>query len=677
MLKELNENQLEAVQFIDGAMLILAGAGSGKTKTITTRLAYLIQEIGVDPSSILTLTFTNKAAAEMKERALNLLENELHCLPLLCTFHKFGLLFLKNHIGELDRDENFLIVDSNDRKSIIKSFIPAESKLPFQSFYKEISDFKNSLVDYKQVLEKFAKQEEKYFDIARTYRAYENYLLENNLVDFDDLLILPYKILRANSSLAQELSRKYQYIMVDEYQDTSKIQIELLKFLCTEHQNICVVGDDDQSIYSWRGAEIDNILNFSKEFKNVKTVKLEKNYRSSRNILEVANKLISHNKKRVGKNLQSQMRENPEIAILKNPFEDDKKEANYIVNEIKKLLKQGEEAKEIAILYRINTISKNLEVELEKNNIAFSIIGGFRFYERAEIKDLTAYLRLILNPNDNFSFERVINVPRRGIGQASLNKLKEVARQNKLSLYKAIFQADLGRKQNDFLAFAYLIESLGKTENLKELFKKLEKALHLKEYYKNFPDGIDRVFNVDLFMSSIIYDSENDKNFDLSAFLNDLSLVNKNEVPQDAVNLMSIHASKGLEFRHVFVAGFEEGIFPLPNDRADLEEERRLAYVALTRAKVGLTLTHVQNRFLGGQKNNKRKSRFLNEMIGQAFEVGKAANEFKKNQIVNHKVFGLGKILEVEKVKNDYKLTINFGSTKRVIMASYVEKVSY
>lgn len=676
MLEELNENQLEAVKFIDGAMLILAGAGSGKTKTITSRLTYLIENVGIDPGSILTLTFTNKAASEMKERALGLLSSNINFTPLLCTFHKFGLLFLKLHIHKLQRSENFIIADSDDRKKIIKSFIPQNSKIPTQTFLSEISKFKNSLIDYNEILENFASQDPRYFEFANVYKAYEEYLTQNNLVDFDDLLVLTYKILKSDHKLASEISNKYQYIMVDEYQDTNKLQIELLKLLCTNHQNICVVGDDDQSIYSWRGADVDNIFRFKSEFKDVKIVKLEKNYRSSKNILEAANMLISHNSKRVGKNLQSQMDENPDILIFKTPFEDDKKEASFIIRRVKKLIDEGTNPNDIAILYRINAISKNLEVELEKEGIAFNIIGGFRFYERLEIKDITAYLRLILNPNDNFSFERIINTPKRGIGQVTLNKLREFAKIHQISLFEAIFKTEeLGKKQVDFINFANTILELGKSQSLKELFDNFEKTVGLKRYYEDFIDGIDRIFNIELFINSLIYDAQNDPNFDLATFLNDLSLKNTNEDSKEAVSLMSIHASKGLEFKNVFIAGFEEGIFPLSSDRADLEEERRLAYVALTRAKTGLTLTYCKNRFLNGQKGNMRKSRFLNEISGQIHEFSKSTFEFKKGEIVKHKLFGLGKIIEVQKLKSDYKLTINFGSARRVIMSNFVEKV--
>ena len=361
ILKTLNESQTEAVCHIDGAMLILAGAGSGKTKTITTRVAYLIS-IGIDPASILTLTFTNKAAREMHSRAISLLDNKAIYPPLLCTFHKFGLLFLKFHISLLNRKNNFVIIDSDDKKKIIKNI---EKELTSSMVSAEISRYKNSLITPE--VAKSAAEQKVYKQIADIYEKYESYLLENNLVDFDDLLLLPYKILEQNHDLAQKISNKYQYIMVDEYQDTNELQYRLLQKLCCNHQNLCVVGDDDQSIYGWRGATIKNILCFSEQFENTKVIKLEENYRSTDTILKHANLLIEHNRDRLGKILKGTRYEGKSVKVYESV--DENEETRKLISDIKSLVSQGVSPKDVAILFRVTAMSRTSEEGFNKAGI--------------------------------------------------------------------------------------------------------------------------------------------------------------------------------------------------------------------------------------------------------------------------------------------------------------------
>ena len=417
LLSSLNESQKIAAQHIDGPLLILAGAGSGKTKTITTRLAYLIS-IGIDPRSILTLTFTNKAASEMRERAFNMLDSsQINTPPLLCTFHKFGLLFLKFHMSELGRKNNFIIIDTDDKKRILKSF---DKEITTSLLVSEISKYKNSLLTPAEA--KAAAQLKLYQEIADIYEQYEAYLEKNNLVDFDDLLLLPYKILKNNEKLAEETSKKYQYIMVDEYQDTNELQYRLLRLLSSSHNNLCVVGDDDQSIYGWRGATIKNILNFNEHFENTVVVKLEENYRSTDTILNHANQLIEHNRDRLGKKLVGTRMKGDSVRIYES--HDENEETRKIIEDIKKLVDSGISPKNIAILFRVNALSRSLEEGFNKAGLHYKLVGGMKFYERSEIKDLIAYFRILTNSNDNFSIKRIINKPKRGIGKTTIDKLE-------------------------------------------------------------------------------------------------------------------------------------------------------------------------------------------------------------------------------------------------------------
>ena len=681
ILQGLNEEQKKAATHVDGAMLILAGAGSGKTKTITSRLAYLISQ-GIPANSTLTLTFTNKAALEMRNRALNLInQTKLDAYPLLCTFHKFGLLFLKFYMSELKRKNNFVIIDTDDKKKIIKKF---QSDLSTSILANEISKMKNSLVSVEDALSNstlindYAKKESGFYQkVAKVYKEYEDTLKNENLVDFDDLLGLPYKILAKNRELCEEISQKYRYIMVDEYQDTNELQFKLLEKLCLMHENLCVVGDDDQSIYGWRGARVENILNFKDQFKNVTLIKLENNYRSTQNILNTANNLIDCNQNRLGKKLIGTKEKGEEVTLMES--EDENYETNKISNAIKKLINSGEELKNIAVLYRVNALSRALEDGLTKARIPYKMVGGMKFYERAEIKDMISYIRLILNPNDDFSLRRIINRPKRGVGAASLEKLENIAKNQNLPLFETLNNtSNLGKKSQLMLTQLYEdILELKEKDNFYDIINELDETFKLKEFYKELPEGDDKIANIDEFLAMLKDALVNEPNFDLEEFLNELSLQSEQDnISEDGISIMSVHASKGLEFNHLFVIGMEEGFFPLIGDHTDIEEERRLAYVAITRAKKTLTLSYSNSRFYKGKRQNLDKSRFLSEagLCESALVFEKSAS-FKKGDLVKHKLFGIGRVTNVGEYKNELKLSINFGGIHRDIISSFVEKV--
>lgn len=687
----LNPEQIEAVKHIDGAMLILAGAGTGKTKTITTRLAYLIGKVGIDPLNTLTLTFTNKAANEMRNRALALIGNSAS-MPLLCTFHKFGLLFLKLHMSALGRKENFAIIDTDDRKRIIKELVTQKDAPPTATILAEISRFKNLLLAPNDIdltspstpLKSLSNKKGDFESIVRIYALYEDYLAAKNLVDFDDLLLLPYRILKNSPQLCEEISRRYQYIMVDEYQDTNKLQLELLKLLCSTHNNLVVVGDDDQSIYEWRGAKIENILTFTEQFSGAKVVRLEKNYRSTTNILQAANELIAHNRSRLGKTLTTTIGEGVSVKVVSNANEI--YEANLITSEIVKMLQSGEKACDIAVLYRVNALSRSLEEALTREGVAYKMVGGVKFYERSEVKDAVAYLRVVFNQSDDFSLARVINRPKRGIGEESVKKLSKLAFERKVSLFDALNVAareGLFSKKicAELSAFCENILSFADKSDL-EIIEQLDEKIGLKAHYERLPDFESRVANLDEFYGLIKERIKSDASFELQTYLNELSLQSDQDaIADEAVCLMSIHASKGLEFKNVFVIGLEEKFFPLDGDDSRIEEERRLAYVAFTRAKKSLVLSSSDYRIYKGQKTWLEKSRFLSEagLVAGSLKV-QENSEFRRGSLVQHDIFGIGYVLEAVKLRGGFKLKIKFGDDEfgemvREIMSDFVTKL--
>ena len=685
ILEALNPSQREAVEHIDGPMLILAGAGSGKTKTLTSRLAYLVGVIGIDPANTLTLTFTNKAAAEMRERALKLMPSRVSYPPLLCTFHKFGLLFLKFHIEKLGRSNAFVIIDSDDKKRLIRS-IAKELKIDLNLAFiaSEISKYKNSLLSPQDVLRTAELAD--YKKIANIYVQYQANIEENNLVDFDDLLMLTHKILAQDDTLRKETSNRYKYIMVDEYQDTNELQFQLLELLSSEHNNLCVVGDDDQSIYGWRGANIRNILEFADNFETCKTVKLEINYRSTEPILNAANALIEHNSTRLGKKLTSHKGKGEKVKLLHSL--DESMESSAIAREIQKLLDAGTNPDEIAVLYRINALSRSLEEGFSKEGLAFKLIGGMRFYERAEIKDLISYLRVLSNPHDDFSLVRIINKPKRGIGKASIEKLRKASFDAGLSLFGYIKKSNAG--EMEVVVSKKVSSSLHKLlEDIKLLQETLaselgnfismfEEHIKLKDHYAGMVDGRDRILNIDEFYGYFRDAVVKNPDLTLDEFLNDISLQSdQDQIEEDAITIMSIHAAKGLEFEHLYVIGLEEEFFPLLGEGCNMEEERRLGYVAITRAKSDLTLCYVDSRFYKGRRKMIDKSRFLGEaglISDTSLKITKQA-AFKKGDLVKHKIFGIGRVQAANKSGKEYKLLINFGGNKKEILSSFVQSI--
>lgn len=669
----LNERQREAASHIDGALLILAGAGSGKTKTITTRLAYLIDEVGISPNNTLTLTFTNKAAHTMKKRALSMMRSSYS--PLLCTFHKFALLFLKLHIDKLGLQNAFKVIDADDSKKIIKELLSPEVKLsPYQAA-DMISNFKNSLISVEKAYEHLEKNTNPNLfknEYIKLYKLYQESLKKYSYLDFDDLLLMSYELLKSDGRFASEQSKLYQYITVDEYQDTNSLQYEILKLLCKEHSNLCVVGDDDQSIYSWRGARIENILNFTDDFKDAKIVKLEHNYRSSAKILDAANKLISNNTKRLGKILIPTKDKGDDIIFLKN--ENDKDEAAEIVRLIRREVKNGTKLNEIAVLYRRNSLSSILDNELRKEKIPYKILSGLKFHERLEIKDAVAYLRLISNTNDDFSFKRIINVPKRGLGKAFVSKLEHYAKINKISLFDSIFyclENGIFSKETSarISEFALSILDLQKS-NLSDIIKSLEDVFALSSVY----DEDYKQENLQLLYKEFQDSIKRNSYKDLNDLLSDFSLqgeqdnINENE---DCVYLMSVHASKGLEFDVVFVIGLENGNFPISLDN---EEERRLAYVAITRAKKKLFLSTASTRNVRTSVIE-GSSVFLEELNLLDEKIHNNTN-FKKGDLVQHKIFGIGRILDLRKEGKDIRLDIIFGGiTRNNILSDALKKI--
>jgi len=685
ILNDLNPAQREAVEHIDGPMLILAGAGSGKTKTLTSRLAYLVGVVGIDPANTLTLTFTNKAAAEMRERALKLMPSKVSYPPLLCTFHKFGLLFLKFHIEKLGRSNAFVIIDSDDKKRLLRS-IAKELKVDLNLAFiaSEISKYKNSLLSPELVLEKAELPD--YKKIANIYVKYQANIEENNLVDFDDLLMLTHKILSEHDDLRKETSNRYKYIMVDEYQDTNELQFQLLELLSSEHNNLCVVGDDDQSIYGWRGANIRNILEFANNFEVCKTVKLETNYRSTEPILKAANTLIEHNSTRLGKKLTSHKGAGEDVKLLHSL--DESMESKAIAKEVQKLLDSGTDPDEIAVLYRINALSRSLEEGFTKEGVGFKLIGGMRFYERAEIKDIISYLRVLSNPNDDFSLVRIINKPKRGIGKASIEKLQKAAFEHQTSLFGYIEKASRGDVENvvSKKVSSSLMQLLEDVKLLQESLQSelgnfitlFEEHIKLKDHYAGMVDGMDRILNIDEFYGYFRDAVIKNPDLTLDEFLNDISLQSdQDQIEEDAITIMSIHAAKGLEFEHLFVIGLEEEFFPLLGEGCNMEEERRLGYVAITRAKSDLTLCYVDSRFYKGRRKMIDKSRFLGEaglISDTSLKITKQA-DFKKGDLVKHKIFGIGRVQAANKSGKEYKLLINFGGNKKEILSSFVQSI--
>lgn len=617
----LNENQQKAVVHKEGPMLVLAGAGSGKTSVLTNRIAYLIED-GVSPANILAITFTNKAAREMKERVTKLIGADARYIQ-ISTFHSFGLKILKENYEFLGYDKNFIILDSDDTLTVVKKLMKDLNMNPkyynARELRSKISSAKNELI----TPEKFKKQE---YDekIVTLYKKYCQKLKAGNSVDFDDLLVLPIKLFEISPSILNSYQERYKYILIDEYQDTNEAQYVFSKMISKKYRNIFVVGDNDQAIYAFRGANYKNILNFEKDYPDCKTILLEENYRSTKTILNAANSVIKHNKLRKDKNLWSNNEEGDKIKYIKT--DDEKSEGDYVVKEIKKIAENGTSYDDIAILYRTNAQSRSIEEAMLKANIPYRIIGSFYFYNRKEIKDLLCYLRLINNPKDDVSLTRVINVPKRGIGNVTIANINARAEENNISMFEAITS---GKE----LAFKQLIEELQTSSENKTLTELVELVLEKSGLKKELSEEKTleneiRLENLEEF-KSITKNYENEfGEVSLDDFLNEISLVSdvtEHSEGNNKVSLMTVHSVKGLEYDYVFIIGMEEGIFPHYNSIMEgtneaIEEERRLCYVAITRAKKKLWIINTKKRMLYGQTQINAPSRFIDEIDDKYLE---------------------------------------------------------
>ncbi|WP_188455208.1 DNA helicase PcrA [Virgibacillus oceani] len=633
LLKGLNKEQQQAVKHTDGPLLIMAGAGSGKTRVLTHRIAYLLSEKEVAPRNVLAITFTNKAAREMKERVRKLVGVDSEQIW-VSTFHSMCVRILRRDIDRIGYNRNFTILDSSDQLSVIKQIIKNlnidPKKFDPRAMLSQISSAKNELITPEEYSSNVGNFYEK--QVAKIYVAYHKMLKKNQSLDFDDLIMQTIHLFKRVPEVLEYYQRRFQYIHVDEYQDTNHAQYYLVKQLANRFQNLCVVGDSDQSIYRWRGADIQNILSFEKDYPSARAVFLEQNYRSTKAILQAANKVIQNNPGRKPKNLWTDNEDGKNIHYYQGATEQE--EALFVTDKIQELTREsGFSPNEIAILYRTNAQSRAIEATLMKSTIAYQMVGGQKFYERKEIKDLTSYLRLITNPDDDISFERVVNVPKRGIGKTSIDRLRAYATEHGLSFYDAVKEVDftgVSKKAANALAeFAALIRTLTQQQEFLTATDMVEAVLERTGYEKmlkaeNTIESQSRLENLEEFMTVTKDFEKTSEDKTLVAFLTDLALIaDIDRVDEDDPNneekitLMTLHAAKGLEFPVVFLIGMEENVFPHSRslfDNDEMEEERRLAYVGITRAEKELYLTHAKMRTLFGRTNMNPISRFINEI---------------------------------------------------------------
>ena len=696
-IDNLNDKQKEAVLYINGPMLVLAGAGSGKTKVLTNRIANLIDN-GISPANILAITFTNKAAKEMKDRVFNLIGNDAYMIQ-ISTFHSLGLKILKENYEKLGYDKNFVVIDSDDALTVIKKIMKDMNLSPqyynAKNIRNKISSAKNELMD----LQSFANLE---YDknIVKVYEKYLEKLKLNNSVDFDDLLILPIRLFREYPSVLESYQERYKYILIDEYQDTNECQYIFSKMLAKKYKNIFVVGDNDQAIYAFRGANYKNILNFEKDYPDCKTILLEENYRSTKTILNAANSVIRNNKLRKDKNLWSNNEEGELIKYIRTDGE--KEEADYVAKEIKKLINEGVNPVDIAILYRTNAQSRVMEEACLKNNIPYKIIGSFYFYNRKEIKDLICYLRLINNYKDDVSLLRVINVPKRKIGEKTIDNISNVALVNNSCLFDAINSGKELEFKNLILDLKEKCENLSLTEMVELVLDKSGIKQEL-ENEKSLDSEI-RLENLEEFKSITKNYEEEYGVISLDDFLNEISLVSDMSEHQDGnnkVSLMTVHSVKGLEFDDVFVIGMEEGIFPHYNainegTNSAIEEERRLCYVAITRAKKKLWLLNAKKRMLFGNTQVNPPSRFMDEidskyvdsekrttsLVGNVKKIVKENmfnnddTDFNVGDMIHHTDYGNGIVTAVDKSIITVAFPHPFGIKKLMKKHKSISKVT-
>ena len=708
LVQNMNENQLKAILKTQGAVMVIAGAGSGKTRVLTNRIAYLIAEKNVLESSILAITFTNKAAKEMKERIYSLV-GETSKYIWINTFHSMCVRILRQHIDLLGYNKNFTILDTSEQKSIIKNIVKelnlSEDSYQPNNILKIISNSKNSMISVNEMKAQarfgFMK------NVAEIYEYYQKYLKKNSVLDFDDLMLKTIVLFEKHPEVLAIYQNKFEYIHVDEYQDTNVIQYKLIKMLSEIHKNICIVGDDDQSIYSWRGACSDNIINFEKDYEDVEVIFLDQNYRSNSTILDAANAVIKNNTDRKDKALWSENKGGDKITVY--AATNDKDETDDIAKKILDLKAQGVDYKDIAILYRANYLSRSMENSCMVFGIPYKLIGSLKFLQRQEIRDLLAYMNVIVNKNDEFSLRRIINVPKRGIGASSMAKIDNYAEQYGLSLFEALKNIDMIGVSKKIITnihlLTQLIEKYSQTEqySIEDLIVGIYKDSGYESMLKESADAYaeSRIENIsELVSSAKQFSSMNDNLID---FISEMSLTSDadDENEDDSVVLSTVHAAKGLEYRVVFIMGLEENLFPSIRDaessedeRNKMEEERRLAYVAITRAKEKLFMSYANRRMQFGSIKNNKRSRFLDEVPNKLMHFesgfGATANDSGESQlesvtkfisrlspkikisdkpktdvrtnyvvgdIVVHKKFGEGKVLSIEKdsVKVDFE----------------------
>ena len=748
ILEGLNDKQYEAVINTEGPSLVIAGAGSGKTKVLTHKISYLINEKNVKPWNILAITFTNKAANEMKQRIENLVGGQATNDMWIGTFHSICVRILRKFIDRIGFDSSFIIFDASDQKSLVKQCLKElnidDKIFTDRGVLSEISNAKNEMLTPVQYAVK-ANGEYRKETIAKVYSLYQSKLKQNNSIDFDDIINYTIQILTENPDILEYYSEKFRYVLVDEYQDTNKAQFTLITLLSAKHGNITVVGDNDQGIYSFRGADISNILNFEKDFPGTKIIKLEQNYRSTKPILDAANAVIKHNPKKYEKNLWTENKEGnmPKLHVAKNEYD----EASYIVEQIEHLRREEYfKYSDFTILYRTNAQSRAIEDILRRENIAYRIIGGQKFYERKEIKDTISYLRLIQNPADNLSLQRIINEPKRGIGKTSLEKIEEIANTNGISMYEVIKKAETFGLNKVFLnsrEFVNIIEEMHAKKDDMLISELIKETLNKTGYTKaleleNTAQAEARIENIEEFLTvAMEFEKEMSEN-SLAEFLESITLtsdVDGMDENEDSVTLMTLHSAKGLEFPVVFLVGMEEGLFPSYRsigEEKELQEERRLAYVGITRAKQYLYLTCAKQRTIFGSTTCNKISRFVGEIpkelldgdidetkshletednYGVQWKYGKSTpiwgnmsyisekkqptyqfktaesflktvaakqdidvdlSKYKMGQTVFHKKFGEGIINEIEQEENDLKLDIIFEKVgHKRLMAKY------
>ena len=728
----LNNEQREAVFCTEGPLLMLAGAGSGKTRSLTHRIAYLIEEKGVAPWNILAITFTNKAAQEMRERVDALVGYGSEDIW-ISTFHATCSRILRRHIDLLGYDRNFTIYDASDQKSLMKEVLKEmkidTKQFPERSVMSEISSAKNeykSPLDYRNEYgSNFRNQR-----IADIYEHYQKRLKENNALDFDDLLVKMVDLFQTNPDVLEHYQDRFQYIMVDEYQDTNTVQFLLVSLLAKKYRNLCVVGDDDQSIYKFRGANIYNILNFEKVFPDAQIIRLEQNYRSTQNILNAANGVIANNKGRKEKKLWTENQKGELVHFKQYDTEYD--EADGVVSRINFLAMRGVQYKDMAILYRTNAQSRIFEEKLKQKNIPYAIVRGISFYDRKEIKDLMSYLKVVDSGMDDLSVKRIINVPKRGIGQTTINRLQEFAILNQMSFLDAVFNADEIPEVTRALAklhkFADMIEEFREYASEHEISELLEHILDVTQYRAELEaegtdESISRLEDIEELFNDIAYYEEEEENPNLRDFLAEKDMYTLNagidnlEDENNKVLLMTLHNAKGLEFNNVFLGGMEEGVFPgfgamMSGDESEIEEERRLCYVGITRAKERLFLSAAKRRMLRGQTQYNRRSRFIDEIPGQYLDTeqrvseqrvvknterpakyqygakaGKPYNlsDFKVKPVgeldyqvgdrVKHIKFGVGTVQEITKGGRDFEVAVEFDRVGRKKMFASFAKL--